>query len=50
MEQTKVAPLTRVGSPIDNGRRAGRAPNTPDSYTSQNQVKPVRRQVAGDVG
>ena len=28
-----VAPVANVGSPIESGRRAGLAPNTPDSYT-----------------
>jgi hypothetical protein len=28
---TAVAPVTMVGSPIESGRRAGRAPKTPAS-------------------
>ena len=28
---TAVAPVTMVGSPMESGRRAGRAPNTPAS-------------------
>ncbi len=31
---TAVEPVASVGSPIDSGSRSGRAPKTPDSYTS----------------
>ena len=34
--------MTIVGSPIDSGRRAGRAPNTPASYTSSSSGVTVR--------
>ena len=34
--------MTSVGSPIDSGSRSGRAPNTPDSYTSCRSGETVR--------
>ena len=37
-----VAPVASVGSPIDSGSRSGRAPNTPDSYTSCSSGATVR--------
>src|SRR5437588_9982271 len=37
-----VAPVARVGSPIDSGSRSGLAPNTPDSYTSCRSRATVR--------
>src|SRR5437867_442827 len=37
-----VAPVASVGSPIDSGNRSGRAPNTPDSYTSWRRGSTVR--------
>ena len=39
---TAVAPVTSVGSPIESGSRSGRAPNTPDSYTSWSSGATVR--------
>src|SRR5258705_5255417 len=39
---TAVAPVTIVGSPMLSGRRAGRAPNTPASYTSSISGATVR--------
>src|SRR5918992_2037592 len=39
---TAVDPVTRVGSPIDRGSRAGRAPKTPASYTSWRSGLTVR--------
>ena len=39
---TAVAPVTMVGSPMLSGRRAGRAPNTPASYTSSRSGATVR--------
>src|SRR5437773_10075069 len=39
---TAVAPVTIVGSPIDSGSRAGRAPKTPASYTSSRSGATVR--------
>ena len=39
---TAVAPVASVGSPIDSGSRAGRDPNTPDSYTSSRSGATVR--------
>ena len=39
---TAVAPVASVGSPIDSGSRSGRAPNTPDSYTSCRSGETVR--------
>ena len=39
---TAVEPVTKVGSPIDKGTRSGRAPNTPDSYTSWSSGETVR--------
>ncbi len=42
MLTTAVAPVTIVGSPMDRGRRAGRAPNTPASYTSSRSGATVR--------
>ena len=37
-----MEPDTSVGSPIESGRRSGRAPNTPDSYTSWSSGATVR--------
>jgi hypothetical protein len=39
---TDRLPVTSVGSPIDSGRRAGAAPNTPASYTSCRSGATVR--------
>src|SRR5215207_11468549 len=42
MLTTAVEPVTIVGSPMESGRRAGRAPNTPASYTSSRSGATVR--------
>ena len=39
---TAVEPDTSVGSPIESGSRAGRAPKTPASYTSWSSGATVR--------